>query len=219
MYAAKVLPIAGHRELPVPNTFFRQGEETDHLAVIFPGRGYTCDMPLLYYTSSLLLGRAADVLLVEYNYNRRMEFDVLPEAAQDRWFQADVAAALAAGIDQRPYRQVTLVGKSLGTRAMGHLLTTDPRLATARAVWLTPLLRDARLRAQITACEQPSLFVLGSADPHYDPALVAEVETATGGQMMVVRDANHSLEIDGDLWQSLAVLEDILRATRMFLMR
>jgi len=44
---------------------------------------------------------------------------------------------------------ITLIGKSLGTRAMGRLLTTDDHFTDARAIWFTPVLRSERLCAQL----------------------------------------------------------------------
>jgi len=51
------LPIRGYRDEAVPNHFQRQDDATDHLALVLPGFGYTCDMPLLYYTVGHLLDR------------------------------------------------------------------------------------------------------------------------------------------------------------------
>src|SRR5665648_148706 len=42
------------------------------------------------------------------------------------------------------------------------------RLEQVRCVWVTPLLRDDRLRAQIKQAKPRSLFVVGTADGHYD---------------------------------------------------
>ena len=105
----------------------------------------------------------------------------------------------------------------MGTLAMGHLLATDARLQQAQCVWLTPLLRDERLRARIKQAKPRSLFVIGTADPHYAPVHLAEVEQATQGQSVVIEGANHSLEIAGHVVQSLQALEQVIRALEGFL--
>lgn len=216
-YTGKVLPAIGYRELPVPNTLLQQDGETRQLAVVLPGRGYTCDMPLLYYSTRFLLGRGADVLQVEYAYHRRPDFGVLPTSLQDQWLYADVDAAYQAALSQRQYRSITLVGKSLGTRAMGHLLATDDRLAGARAIWITPLLRDPIAHAAMTRWRGPALYIIGTEDPHYDPALIRAIQEATGAEFAVIEGANHSLEIEGKFWQSLQILERVMRAIHQFL--
>ena len=217
MYSATTLDIRGHRGEAVSNTFFPQDSEARSLAVIFPGLGYTAHMPVLYYPRLLLLERGADVLVVEYDYrewaNSRMPRD--PET--DRWFFDDVAAACEAGLRRRPYSGVTLVGKSLGTLAMGYLLTEDARLSEARCVWLTPLLRNDRLRAQMGRAGGRSLFLIGTADGHYDPEYLEEVRLASGGESVVIQGADHSLEIEGDTVGSIRAVEQTVRVMQRFL--
>ena len=217
MYSAETLNIVGYRHEAVPNTFFRQKGETRHVAILFPGLGYTAHMPVVYYPGRLLAARGADVLRVEYTYNRRPDFQALPDEEQDRWFHADVTAACDAALAQRSYEQVTLVGKSIGTLAIGYLLTTQPRLPRPQCVWLTPLLRNERLRAQIKQVRHRALFVIGTADPQYDPAKLAEVQQATEGDRIVIEGADHSLEIAGDIVQSIRALGRIMEGIQKFL--
>jgi hypothetical protein len=217
MYSSMTLDIRGHRGQAVPNTFFARDSETHHLAVVFPGLGYTAHMPVLYYPRRLLMERGADALLVEYDYRGRGDFRMPQDPKRDRWFFDDVAAAYAAGLGQRPYSGITLVGKSLGTLAMGYLLMEDARLSWARCVWLTPLLRADRLRAQMRRARGHSLFVIGTADSHYDPAYLEEVRLASGGESVVVQGADHSLEIEGDTVGSIRAVEQIVRAIQQFL--
>lgn len=211
------LDIAGYRGEQVPNTFFRQERSAGHIAILLPGFGYTCDMPLLYYVVLTLLDAGADVLQVEYAYNRRDDFRELPDTERRQWLYADVAAACDAAFGQGMYSLVTLVGKSIGTRAMGHVLTADTRFARARAVWLTPLLRDVHLRAQMCQQRCPSLFAVGTNDPYYDASLLAGVREATGGNAVVIEGGDHSLEIAGDIHGSLDALVAIIRALQTFL--
>lgn len=214
---SRSLDIAGYGGRPVPHTFFRQEGAAFHLGIVFPGYVYRAHMPLLYYPARMLLAKGADVLRVEYAYDLEAGLRALPEAEQYRRFYADVTAACRAALAQRDYRQVTLIGKSGGTLALGHLLTTEPALAQGRAIWLTPLLTNERLRAFIERCRQPSLFVIGTDDPEYDQARLIEAQAATRGQAVVVGGADHSLEIKGDVFKSLQALEQMLRAIQTFL--
>src|SRR5262245_25536830 len=126
MVSSATLAVSGYRDEAVPNTFLRQDGATDHIAILLPGINYPCDLPLLYYPARQLTARGADVLRVEYTYNRRPDFAALSAADQAEWLRADTTAACRVGLAQRAYRQITLVGKSLGTLAMGQLLTTEP---------------------------------------------------------------------------------------------
>ena len=217
MYSATTLDIVGFREQAVPHTFFRQDDETRHLAILFPGLGYTTHMPLLFYPARLLLAQGADVLRVEYAYKQQAGFLTQPAGERNRWFIGDVSAACDAGLAQRPYDQITLVGKSMGTLAMGHLLTADERLRGARCVWLTPLLQHDQWRAQVKQVEHRALFCTGTADPHYDAACLDKVQQATRGSSIVVDGANHSLEIEGEVLRSIQVLERVMEGMQEFL--
>jgi pimeloyl-ACP methyl ester carboxylesterase len=210
------LDIKGYGGQPVPNTLFFQDRETRHLAIVFPGFAYTADMPVLYYPGRLLVQRGADLLQVKYAYHQP-SLRAISSSERARRLGQDVAAACEAGLAQRTYEQITLLGKSIGTLAMGQLVTTDVRFRDARCIWLTPLLTSGELRAQIKQGKQRGLFVLGTDDRYYDPAHLAEVVEATNGQRVVIEGADHSLEIAGDVVQSLRAIERVMRAIEAFL--
>ncbi len=216
MATTTTLTIQGYRGEPVPNRFLRPEGAIDHLAVLLPGFGYTLDMPLFYYAEDLLLERGWDVLRVEYAYNKHPEFQFLREQERERWLLADATAAWRAGLGQRTYERVVLIGKSLGTLAMGHLLTTTDH-ASIGAVWLTPLLGEKRLREQIRQYGGPSLFVIGTADPHFDPVVLEEMQVATIGEAVVVRNADHGMDIPGDPIASVRAVERVVEALSRFL--
>ena len=217
MVEKRTLPVTGYRGLPVPNTFARQTKETEHLAVLWPGYRYRVTMPALYYAGWMLLEAGADLLSVETAY------DMIEHAAEPgpeeryRWLVSDAEAVWGAVRTARDYSRVTLVAKSIGTLALGHLISSSPELAQAECVWLTPLLHDARLRAQIVAARPRSLFATGTADKHYDAGHLAALEAATGGMSIVISGADHSLEVEGDIQGSLAALAQVMAGVQDFL--
>ncbi len=211
------LQISGHSGEPVPNEIVRQDGETDHLAVMLPGFGYTCDMPLFYYAESLMLDAGADVFRVEYAYNRRDGFLDLPRDKQRAWLLDDASAAFRSALSQRPYDDLIMIGKSLGTLAMGHLLTGEPPpTARTRAVWLTPLLAEDILRAQMIDFDGRSLLVIGATDPHYDRACLDELRAA-GHDTMIIDNADHSLDVPGDIAASVRAVEQVMQALQAFI--
>jgi hypothetical protein len=209
-YSIQALKIAGYRGELVPNTFFHQNGEADYLAILFPGIGYTCQMPLLYYETRLFLSLGADVLWVEYAYNRA-DFKSLPDSEQKNWFNADVTASCKAGLEQRPYSKLTLSGKSLGTLALGHLLTSEPSLSHAEAIWLTPLLKGEKLREEIKKARQRSLLVIGTKDANYDAARLEEMKTLPHVRIVVLEGADHSLEVEGDVSNSIRIMDQVVQ--------
>lgn len=217
MATTTTLTILGYRNEPVPNRFLRPEGAIGCLAVLLPGFGYTLDMPLFYDSENLLLERGWDVLRVEYAYNQQPEFQDLPDQERERWLLEDATAAWRAGLEQRTYERVVLIGKSLGTLAMGHLLTMAAQPANVKAVWLTPMLSVARLREQIRQYGGPSLFVIGAADPHYDRDVLAAMQAATNGEAVVIEDADHGMDIPGDPIASLRAVEQVVAALSRFL--
>lgn len=217
MATATTLPIQGYRDEPVPNRFLQPRGAIGSLAILLPGLGYTLDMPLFYYVENLLLEQGWDVLRVEYAYYQRVDFQDSSEAERARWLLADATAAYRAGLSQRTYERVALVGKSLGTLAMGHLLTMEESAIPMRAVWLTPLLGREQLREQIIRYGGPSLFVIGTADPHYDPKALESVLTATNGEAVVVEGAEHGMDIEGDPIASVRAVAQVVEGLDRFL--
>jgi predicted alpha/beta-hydrolase family hydrolase len=217
MATATTLTIQGYRDEAVPNRFLRPQGAINHLAVLLPGFGYTLDMPLFYYAQNLLLERGWDVLRVEFAYNTHPEFQTLPEMERNQWLLADTTAAWRAGLGQQTYDRVVLIGKSLGTLAMGHLLTMADPPPNVGAVWLTPLLAEERLRQQISQYGGPSLFVIGTADPHFDPVVLEKMQVATIGEAVVVRNADHGMDIPGDPIASVRAVERVVEALSRFL--
>jgi len=216
MHAVETLAVIGYRHEMVPCTLYRQEHVTNHIAVVFPGHGYTGRMPLMYYPRQLLLQSGADVLLVEYNYSERPDFQSASVEERDLWLKTDIIPAYEAAFSQRDYERVTLVGKSIGTRAIGHLLATEDRLPSLSCVWLTPIVRNEQLYAQIKQRPHKALFIVGTNDPHYDQAKLSEVQQATAGQAMVIANADHGLEIAGDIVRSIHILEGIIAAMQKF---
>jgi len=217
MYLARALEIAGYQGEPVPNAFFQQDTPAPHVGILLPGAAYTCQMPLLYYPARLLLSLGADVLQVESDYSQQAGFQALPESERERRLFTEGAAACHAVLTQRTYKQITLIGKSISTLTMAHLLTTDATLAHAQAIWLTPLLWSERVRVQIHHWGGRSLFAVGTADPQYNAAYLSYVQAGTNGETVVINGANHSLEIEGDILRSLKAIEQVMRAVKVFL--
>ncbi|MBN2083906.1 MAG: hypothetical protein JW748_01690 [Anaerolineales bacterium] len=213
----EIIPIEalGYGGQPVPASMIVHPGATDRLGIILPGYRHTVDRPDLHYAGLILQAKNADVLRIEYSYSKT-DFMSLPDPERAERLSADVRAACAAGLKQRAYRKITLVGKSLGTQAAGHLLE-DPAFSGAECVWSTPILPDGRLCSQIKKHRPRSLFIIGTADQFYRPAILEELVDATGGKALVLPDAHHGLEIEGDIPGTLAVLQRIVDAMREFI--
>ncbi len=217
MYSFDTLEIHGHRGLAVPNTFYRLEKRSDRLALVFPGRGYTSQAPLLHYTISTLTVAGFNVLSVNYSYLHNKDFESLEREDQMRWLYDDVEAAYQAATKKLDVEVEVLIGKSLGTMAIGYLLDKHPRLSQCKVVWHTPLILLPELQQQIKNHHPQSLFVIGTADPHYDQGTLTELVESTNGEAVVVEDANHAMEVPGEVNDSLWVIGKIIDSVGEFL--
>jgi hypothetical protein len=209
------LNASGYQNQPVPNTFTMHPNPADHLGVILPGYRYSADMPSLYYTRQVLLDQGADTLSVDYDYSRT-DFMKMPQKVRDEWMSTDVLAACNAVFSQHRYKNVTLVGKSLGTIAMGHLLA-DHRFRHSACIWLTPMLTVDWLCSRIREIRPRSLFIIGTADQYYRPDILQQLENVTKGRSVVIKGVNHAMEIQGDIQGSIMALIQMSQSVQAFI--
>ena len=171
--------------------------ERERCAILLPGARYPTRAPLLWFAREAALERGWSVLEV---------LDELPPDAQGfEWALDRSERALAAA----PTGQLVMIGKSLTSVAAG--LAADRDLP---AIWLTPLMREARVTEALARAAQFTLLVGGTADPLWDrdavPANPA-IETVE------LEGLDHALQVPGDAEASLRALGDATRAVTGFL--
>ena len=171
------------------------------LCVLFPGIGYHCDKPLLYYTAKLARSLGYDVIPLKYQ-----GFDV---SAKDNEEKMRSAAELAfklseeqlADADFSAYQRVVFVGKSIGTAAA--LRYRAEHGINAGTVLFTPL-------AMTFDCPADgSIAFHGTSDPWVE---TAALETLCGEQNVPLYKypkANHSLET-GDVFTDLGCIHEVM---------
>lgn len=194
----------------VPNTYWFCGSET--LLVMLPGLGYTNQMPLMYYVRELATSRFWDLLEIDYDYRA-----VPRETTSAEWsarFIADVEPMLKAAIARGGYKKVVLAGKSIGTSVMTSILNNGFS-GNIAYVWLTPLLGSKPVYEAVKS-HSPSVALFGDADYAVQGADLA-VLVQSGVKMIVVPEADHGLDIAGDVPQSIAGLAQAIRELDLWL--
>jgi hypothetical protein len=166
-------------------------------------------MPLFYYPTEMLLETGADVLVLEPDYFKQPGY-------RQEWIAADATASFTESAKQRPYANLTLIGKSLGTLSIAFLLEKGMSM-TPRCVWLTPLLGDQLVKNQLSESPAASLCVIGTKDHLYDAGLLAEIGSRANVNNLIIPNANHDLELPGDMERSLHILLEIMKGIRDFL--
>ena len=84
------------------------------LAVLFPGIGYHCDKPLLYYSKKCLSAYGYEIIEVNYTHFPHMkDKDELIEQAEDIGYKQ--AEEILKDVPFSTYDEILFVSKSIGT--------------------------------------------------------------------------------------------------------
>lgn len=179
------------------------------LAVYFPGLGYHCDKPLLYYSRGIAceLGYQ-DYRNISYTChagNIRGDEEKMKAAYEELFSQAEAALADIVWSD---YEDVLFISKSIGTiiaasYAMKH------KLSGTRHVLYTPLAQTF-----LFAPEHAVAFI-GTADPWSDTDEIIRLSETKRIPLKVYDDCNHSLECS-DTLKNLEILRDVMQRTKSF---
>lgn len=164
------------------------------LAVLLPGRSYTPNHPVLYYSREALLAQGWSIEEVWWD----PEDLVSDEALLER-----IEGVLDATSDKNPL----VVGKSLGSRAL-------PLVAKRgwSGIWLTPLLNRPELVAALKDIRAETLLIGGTADEAWN----SNVAKSSGQQVLEIPGADHGLEIPGDPSASVRLLGEIVSTIMTF---
>ncbi|WP_020524225.1 alpha/beta fold hydrolase [Catelliglobosispora koreensis] len=172
------------------------------LALLIPGGGYSPDRPLLHFARAVFRKHGWSTLDVWWPH-------VPPQAppgkrgAQRTWVDEQVSGLL----DGETAAQIVLVGKSLGTLAAKT--AADRGLA---AIWLTPLINEDTILADLDRMSEPFLLVGGTADPSWN----ASTARSYGQPVCEIPGADHGLETDDDPANSALILRDVTVAMDRF---
>ena len=178
------------------------------LCVLFPGIGYHCDKPLLYYSSRLAKSRGYDVVA--------LKFSDFPEGAKGNEEKMYKAAAHAlsqaeeqlADIDFSVCDNIVFIGKSIGTKAA--LAFRDNRALNAKVVLLTPLVMT--FEHDTSNC----IAFHGTSDQWANTAEIERLCKENGVPLYEYESANHSIETD-DVFRNIEYLRDVMQKTEEFI--
>jgi hypothetical protein len=210
-YEISALDILRQDGSAVPNRFFQQAGSPRALGVLFPGLRYTCDKPLLHYTTLALTSLGMDVLQLWTDYTQA-EFAGLSQSEQVLRYLEDARSSLQAAQGWSAYSQLVLVGKSIGTLTMALLVGQgDSSFAQAATIWLTPLLNLPVVAQAVQSLQSRALIAGGTADGTFDLQILEAVRDRPGVKTLVFENANHSLEIPGEPQKSVAALGELVQ--------
>lgn len=184
------------------------------LAVLFPGVGYTCAKPLLYYTASAAADKDYEIIRLDYGQDIHsfrgrtpLELEPVTSLALKRSIRA------LETIDFSEYEKIIFISKSIGTVVACEAEIILGLKGKVRHFLLTPIpatmpyLKDA-----------DGIFFAGTADPYIPEKTVRQASRIypekTGG---IFEGCNHSLEKKGDIMGNLRNLQKVIECLEWML--
>lgn len=187
-----------------------------NLMVIFPGLGYTCDRPLLYYARKLASNAGYDTChTVEYGHIDKTGLIGNKEKMLEVYKKIKVDADKSlADIDFLQYENILFISKSIGTAVASSFakeLADKGVKVPIKHVLYTPL--------EQTFVFHPSnaIAFTGTNDPWCNTDEVISLAKKENIPIYVYEDANHSLET-GDVSKDLDNLKNVMELTNKFIL-
>lgn len=177
--------------------------------VCFPGIGYHCDKPLLYYGRKIACELGYENCInISYACrigNIRGNEEKMKEAYETLFLQAEAALA---DVNWNEYEDILFLSKSIGT-IIAASYGKKYGLDKARHILYTPLAQTYRFAP---AC---AIAFIGTADPWSDTDEIIRLSKANHIPLSVYQGCNHSLEC-GDTLKNIENLKDIMQKTAGF---
>lgn len=171
------------------------------IAVFFPGIGYHCDKPLLYYSGNIARQYQYEVVRVVYRDLSRSVEEAFAEAL--RQTERDLEH-----VDWTQYEEVLFVSKSIGTAvacayAAGHKIR-------CRNIYYTPL------EQTFDYDPQPGIAFHGTNDSWAGTEQITAKCREYGLLLQIIEGGSHSLEVQNDMQRNLAILQMVMTQTESY---
>lgn len=177
------------------------------IACLFPGIGYTCDKPLLYYSAKLLKGLGWEIVPVPYSGFPSGVKGNPGKMRQCAEMALEQAETLLREIDWGGYGEILFIGKSVGTVACAAYARRHG--LACRQVFFTPVEDSFRYAGRDT------IAFHGTADPWAETKAIEEACRRLEIPLYETEGANHSLET-GDVDADIRELRKVMKVVREF---
>ena len=172
------------------------------IAVLFPGIGYHCDKPLLYYSGKISVQYQYELIKMSYTNLSRS----IPEAFADAYAQTE---KYLEDIDWNKYEDILFISKSLGTVVAAAY--TKKHGIRCRNIYYTPL------EQTFDFAPQPGIVFHGTKDSWAETAVIEEKCKEYHLPLHIVENANHSLELKDNIQKNFHMLEDVMDLTEQYI--
>ncbi|MGL5415452.1 MAG: alpha/beta hydrolase [Clostridium sp.] len=191
------------------NPMFKDNNSTT-LCIVLSGVAYLIDRSYLDYSRQLANELGYDVMAIEYGFHiNRTKFDIPTEFHQ---MAKETIEAIENAIS-KDYENIVIIGKSIGT-CVQVMLNRHFKDKKVKNIYISPIDKTAHHGV----CED-SLVITGTKDPLLSEESLNKIEDVKGIKLVNITDANHGLDIEGDVLKTIEVLFDIIKLEREFLIK
>lgn len=180
------------------------------LCIVLPGVAYLIDRSYLDYSRQLASELGYDVMAIEYGFHiNRTEFSIPTEFHE---MAKETIEAIKNDISKE-YENIVIIGKSIGT-CVQVMLNRHFEGKNVKNIYISPIDKTAKHGV----CEN-SLVITGTKDPLLSEESLNKIEDTKGVKVVNITDANHALDIEGNVLKTIEVLFDIIELEKEFLTR
>ncbi|HHQ4155686.1 TPA: alpha/beta hydrolase [Clostridium perfringens] len=191
--------------------------ESDTLAIILPGLGYTLDKALLDYSKQLILDFKFDCLGIEYGFQVSREAFNRQDENDIRELLLETLDIIFSALELRrgKYKRIILIGKSLGTVLQSRI---DKEIKenyniNIKNIYLTPINETFKEKL-----DKEGLIITGTKDTLISSENLEKIKSE-GLRVLEIEDAGNSLCIKGNVLSSIKALEIIIENIKDYVER
>ncbi|MGL4990664.1 MAG: alpha/beta hydrolase [Sarcina sp.] len=183
---------------------------SDTLCIVLPGVAYLIDRSYLDYSKQLANELGYDVMSVEYGFHiNRTTFSIEKEFHM----MAKETIEAIDNVITKKYQNIVIIGKSIGT-CVQVMLNKHFGEKVSKNIYISPIDKTAKHGV----CEN-SLVITGTKDPLLCEESLNKIKETNGVKVINIENANHALDIDGDVLKTIEVLLDIIKLEKEFLVK
>ena len=177
------------------------------IVCLFPGIGYTCDKPLLYYSWKMFAARGWEVVPVPYGGFPSGVKGNAKKMRKCAEMALDQAEELLKDISWNQYDTVLFISKSVGTVAAGAYAARHH--IRCRHVLFTPV------EDTFSSGVKDAIVFHGTADPWVNSEVIRNACRDAGLPLYITGNANHSLET-GDVDTDIDTIKTTMKIVREY---
>ncbi|MER2183756.1 MAG: alpha/beta hydrolase [Clostridia bacterium] len=177
------------------------------IACLFPGIGYTCDKPLLYYSWKLLKGLGWEIIPVQYSGFPPGVKGNAEKMQQCAHMALEQAEEMLQEIDWAECSDILFVGKSVGTVVCAAYAKRHG--LNCRQILFTPV------EAAFQFAGRKAIAFHGTADPWADTKVIEQSCRELDIPLYETENANHSLET-GDVDADIKEMRKVMKTVREY---